>query len=216
MVDLVTEKTLIWDEESLGAQFHEEEVPEELAEQVAASRDKLFDTIADFDEEILERYLAGQEISVDAIRRAIRKATIALKVVPVLCGSAFKNKGVQPLLDAVIDYLPSPLDVPPLVGTNPKGEKVTRQPRRDDPLAALAFKIVTDPYVGLLTFVRVYSGQARCGLVRAELDHRPPGARGPDHADACEQARADRVRLRRKHRGDRRPQVRLDRRHALR
>ena len=163
VVDLVTEKTLIWDEESLGAQFHEEEVPEELAEQVAASRDKLFDTIADFDEEILERYLAGQEISVDAIRRAIRKATIALKVVPVLCGSAFKNKGVQPLLDAVIDYLPSPLDVPPMVGTNPKGEKVTRQPRRDDPLAALAFKIVTDPYVGLLTFVRVYSGRLDAG-----------------------------------------------------
>ncbi len=163
VVDLVTEKALIWDEESLGAQFHEEEVPEELQEQVAAARDKLFDTIADFDEEILERYLAGQEVSAGAIRKAIRKATIQLEVVPVLCGSAFKNKGVQPLLDGVIDYLPSPLDVPPVIGTDPKGEKVECLPGRDDPLAALAFKIVTDPYVGLLTFVRVYSGKLEGG-----------------------------------------------------
>ena len=163
VVDLVTEKALIWDEESLGAQFHEEEVPEELQEQVAAARDKLFDTIADFDEEILERYLAGQEVSAGAIRKAIRKATIQLEVVPVLCGAAFKNKGVQPLLDGVIDYLPSPLDVPPVIGTDPKGEKVERLPGRDDPLAALAFKIVTDPYVGLLTFVRVYSGKLEGG-----------------------------------------------------
>ena len=163
VVDLVTGKALIWDEESLGANFHEEEVPERLAEDVAAGRDRLFDTIADFDEEILERYLAGQEVSVSAIRKVIRKATSELEVVPVLCGSAFKNKGVQPLLDAVIDYLPSPLDVPPMIGTNPKGEKVERQPRRDDSLAALAFKIVTDPYVGLLTFVRVYSGRIDAG-----------------------------------------------------
>ena len=163
VVDLVTGKALIWDEESLGANFHEEEVPERLVEEVAAGRDRLFDTIADFDEEILERYLAGQEVSVSAIRKVIRKATSELEVVPVLCGSAFKNKGVQPLLDAVLDYLPSPLDVPPMVGTNPKGEKVERQPRRDDPLAALAFKIVTDPYVGLLTFVRVYSGRIDAG-----------------------------------------------------
>ncbi len=163
VVDLLTGKALIWDEESLGANFHEEEVPERLVEEVAAGRDRLFDTIADFDEEILERYLTGQEVSVSAIRKVIRKATSELEVVPVLCGSAFKNKGVQPLLDAVLDYLPSPLDVPPMVGTNPKGEKVERQPRRDDPLAALAFKIVTDPYVGLLTFVRVYSGRIDAG-----------------------------------------------------
>ena len=163
VVDLVTGKALIWDEESLGANFHEEEVPERLVEEVAAGRDRLFDTIADFDEEILERYLAGQEVSVSAIRKVIRKATSELEVVPVLCGSAFKNKGVQPLLDAVLDYLPSPLDVPPMVGMNPKGEKVERQPRRDDSLAALAFKIVTDPYVGLLTFVRVYSGRIDAG-----------------------------------------------------
>jgi elongation factor G len=163
VVDLVTMKALIWDDESLGARFHEEEVPEEMATDVAVARDKMLEAIAEFDEEILEKYLSGGALSSDAIRKVIRRATIDLEIVPVLCGSAFKNKGVQPLLDAVIDYLPSPLDVPPIVGVDPKGEKVVRRPQHDEPLSALAFKIVTDPYVGLLTFVRVYSGKLDAG-----------------------------------------------------
>ncbi len=163
VVDLVTQKALIWDEDSLGARFHEEEVPGDLKQGVQAARDKLLETIAEFDEEILEKYLSGAEVLADEIYKVIRAATIDLRVVPVLCGSAFKNKGVQPLLDAVIDYLPSPLDVPSITGVDLEGRSVVRRPSKDDPLAALAFKIVTDPYVGLLTFVRIYSGQIVAG-----------------------------------------------------
>ncbi len=163
VVDLVTRKALIWDEESLGARYHEEEVPGDLKQDVEAARDKLLETIAEFDEEILDKYLSGTEVSADEIYKVIRAATIDLRVVPVLCGSAFKNKGVQPLLDAVIDYLPSPLDVPSITGVDLEGRSVVRRPSKDDPLAALAFKIVTDPYVGLLTFVRIYSGQIVAG-----------------------------------------------------
>jgi elongation factor G len=163
VVDLVTRKALIWDEESLGARYHEEEVPGDLEQGVEAARDKLLEAIAEFDEEILDKYLSGTEVSADEIYKVIRAATIDLRVVPVLCGSAFKNKGVQPLLDAVIDYLPSPLDVPSIAGVDLEGRSVVRRPSKDDPLAALAFKIVTDPYVGLLTFVRIYSGKITAG-----------------------------------------------------
>ncbi len=163
VVDLVTQKALIWDEDSLGARFHEEEVPGDLKQGVQVARDKLLETIAEFDEEILEKYLSGAEVLADEIYKVIRSATIDLRVVPVLCGAAFKNKGVQPLLDAVIDYLPSPLDVPSITGIDLEGRSVVRRPSKDDPLAALAFKIVTDPYVGLLTFVRIYSGKLAAG-----------------------------------------------------
>ncbi len=164
VVDLLRQKAIIWDEDSLGAKFHEEPVPAELETQVREQRDKLLEMVAEFDEELLELYLDEQEIPEDRLRKAIRAATLDQKLVPVFCGSAFKNKGVQPLLDAVVDYLPSPLDVPPITGVDPDdGKQVERLPRDDEPFAALAFKIVTDPFVGLLTFVRVYSGRLESG-----------------------------------------------------
>ncbi len=163
VVDLVSQKAIIWDEESLGARYHEEPIPEELAAEVEGHRERLIETVAEHDEELLERYLEGQEISEDAVRKAIRAATIQLDAVPVLCGSAFKNKGVQPLLDAVVDYLPSPLDVRAVTGLDPDGNMVERRPDRSEHFAALAFKIMSDPYVGHLTYVRVYSGVLKAG-----------------------------------------------------
>jgi elongation factor G len=163
VIDLVTQKAVIWDEESLGARFHEEPIPEELASEVEGHREKLLEAVAESDEELLERYLEGHEISEDAIRKAIRSSTISLSVVPVLCGSAFKNKGVQALLDAVVDYLPSPLDVPAIEGIDTDGKSVQRRADRSEAFAALAFKIMSDPYVGHLTYVRVYSGTLKSG-----------------------------------------------------
>ena len=163
VVDLVTQKAVIWDEESLGARFHEEPVPAELRAEVEGWRERLIEAVADCDEELLEHYLEGREISEDALRKAIRSATIRLSVVPVLCGAAFKNKGVQPLLDAVVDYLPSPLDVAAIVGIDAKGRTVERRAEAAEPFAALAFKIMSDPFVGHLTYVRVYSGTLKSG-----------------------------------------------------
>ncbi|MCP4004747.1 MAG: elongation factor G [bacterium] len=163
VVDLIGEKALVWDDETLGAKFHEEDVPAEMTDLVAEYRDKLIEAVADHDEELLEKYLEGEAIGEDSLRKAIRAATIDLSAVPVLCGSAFKNKGVQPLLDAVLSCLPSPLDVPAIKGVTPKGEEVERLPSLDAPFSALAFKIMTDPFVGQLTFVRVYSGKLESG-----------------------------------------------------
>jgi len=164
VVDLITMKAIIWEEETLGAKFHYEDIPEDLLPVAEEWREKMLEAIADVDEEIMMKYLEGEEITEDEIKAALRKGTIELKFFPMLCGSAFKNKGVQPLLDAVVDYLPSPLDVPPIKGINPKtGEEEERPASYDAPFAALAFKILTDPYVGQLTFVRVYSGLMESG-----------------------------------------------------
>ena len=164
VVDLVSEKAYIWDESTLGAKYRVEDVPEELRDRTAEYREKIIEAAADVDESIMEKYLEGGEVTADELREAVRKATIALKVTPVLCGTAFKNKGVQTLLDAVIDYLPSPLDIEAIKGVNPKtGEIEPREPKDDLPLAALAFKIMTDPFVGQLTFFRVYSGTLAAG-----------------------------------------------------
>ena len=163
VVDLITQKAILWDDESLGARFHEEPVPPELADEVEGYRERLVEAVAESDEELLEHYLEGREISEDAIRKAVRAATMDLSVVPVLCGAAFKNKGVQPLLDAVVDFLPSPLDVSAIHGIDPDGNKVVRRPDSSDPFSALAFKIMSDPYVGHLTYVRVYSGTLKQG-----------------------------------------------------
>jgi len=165
VVDLLRNVSLIYDEESLGARWTEEPIPDALAEKVAQLRHELIEAAVESDEELLERYLEGQEISEAELRRAIRKATIEGKMVPVLCGSAFKNKGVQQLLDAVIDYLPSPVDIPPVKGHLPHHDEtiVERKASDDEPFAALAFKIMTDPYVGKLTFFRVYSGSLQAG-----------------------------------------------------
>jgi elongation factor G len=159
IVDLVKMKALIWNSEELGATWDEVEIPADLADQAAEYREKMMDTIATSDEALMEKYLAGEAVSEDEIKGAIRKGTIAFEFVPMLCGSAYKNKGVQPMLDAVIDFLPSPLDLPPTAGTDPKtGEEMSRKADENEPVSALAFKIVADKY-GKMTYVRVYSGK---------------------------------------------------------
>jgi len=163
IIDLVGMKAVIWEEESLGARYREEEIPESYAVAAEEYRERLLESLADVDENLLEKYLDGSDVSESDIRRAIRTGTLQLKLVPVLCGAAFKNKGVQPLLDAVVDYLPSPVDIEPVRGVTRGGELETREPRDDGPFCALAFKIMTDPYVGSLTFLRVYSGMVASG-----------------------------------------------------
>ena len=163
VIDVIAGKAVIWDEETLGARYHEEPVPEECLGRFSEYREKLIEAVADTDEELLEMYLEGEEIDEARIRKAVRAATIDLKVVPVLCGASFKNKGVQLLLDSVVDYLPSPLDVPPIEGLDANGELVRRRADASEPFSAIAFKIMTDPFVGHLTFVRVYSGFAKTG-----------------------------------------------------
>ncbi len=162
LVDLIDRKALIWDEDRLGANFRVEEIPAELKEQAAGYRDKMIETLADHNERIMELYLEGKAPEPDQIRAAIRAATLKMEITPVILGSAFRNKGVQPMLDAVVDYLPSPLDLPPVVGK--VGDKLEeRWPRDDAPFSALAFKIMTDPYLGTLTFLRLYSGKLETG-----------------------------------------------------
>ncbi|HZH84439.1 MAG TPA: elongation factor G [Phototrophicaceae bacterium] len=164
IVDLVTMKAVVWEDESLGAKFHEEPIPSELKAQAEEYREKLVEAAADCDEAIMVKYLDGKEVTEAEIRSAIRNGTLSLKVVPILCGSAFRNKGVQPMLDAVVDYLPSPLDIPPVKGVEPGTTKPAERPAKDDaPFSALAFKIMTDPFVGTLTFFRVYSGTLNSG-----------------------------------------------------
>ncbi|MGB6552388.1 MAG: elongation factor G, partial [Candidatus Binataceae bacterium] len=162
VIDLVEQRALIWDEDRLGANYRVEEIPAELKEQAAGYRDKMIETLADHDEHLMELYLEGKVPAPDQIRAAIRAATLKMAVTPVLLGSAFRNKGVQPMLDAVVDYLPSPLDLPPVVG-DVDGKPEERWARDDAPFSALAFKIMTDPYIGTLTFVRVYSGKLESG-----------------------------------------------------
>jgi len=165
MVDLLGMKALVWDESSKnGEEWTVEEIPADLVEQAETYRAELIDVLSNFDDEITEKFLAEEEITADDLRRAIRKATLAAHVVPVLCGSAFKNKGVQPMLDAVVDFLPSPIDIPPTKGMDTKGiEELERAPDDKAPFSALAFKIMSDPHVGKLTYIRVYSGTLEKG-----------------------------------------------------
>ena len=164
VIDLVQMKSVEWFEDELGSKFKVEEIPAELRASADAAREKMIEALADVDEALMEKFLEGREVSEKEVRDALRKGTVSLKVVPIICGSAFKNKGVQALLDAVVDYLPSPLDVPPVTGIDPNTEKeVLRKPADSEPASALAFKIMTDPYVGTLAFVRVYSGVLNVG-----------------------------------------------------
>jgi len=163
MVDLIDREAIVYSDE-LGAHSEKREVPEHMMEQVATCREALVEKLAEFDDRLMARYLEGEDIEPAYLRRVIREATIASKVVPVFCGSALRNKGIQPVIDAVVDYLPSPLNVPPVVGVGPDGEsEEVRGPTVDDPFAALAFKIVADPYVGRLAYMRVYSGVLKVG-----------------------------------------------------
>ncbi|RMB00251.1 elongation factor G [Hydrogenothermus marinus] len=164
VVDLFEMKAYIWEGDELGAKYNITDIPEELKDQAEEWREKLVEAIVETDEELMEKYLEGEEISSDELKKALRKATIERTLVPMLCGSAFKNKGVQPLLDAVIDFLPSPVDVPPVKGINPNtGEEEVRHASDDEPFCALAFKVMADPYAGQLTYFRVYSGVVRAG-----------------------------------------------------
>jgi elongation factor G len=164
VVDLIEMKAIFWHDETLGAKFEVEPIPANLQKKAEAFRSQLIELAAENDDGLLEKYLEGEVPSIAELKAGIRKATIEMSLFPVLCGSAFKNKGIQPLLDAVIDYLPSPLDKPPVEGTDPDGSGniITRKPSDDEPLSALAFKIINDPF-GKLGFVRVYSGALRTG-----------------------------------------------------
>ena len=160
LVDLVENRAIIWLDESLGAKFEYSEIPDDLKDAAAAARQELIEMAVEQDDEVMEAYLEGNEPDTATLKKLIRKGTLNFSFVPVLCGSAFKNKGVQPLLDAVVDYLPSPLDIPPVEGLKLDGETTdTRAPSDDAPFSALAFKIMNDPFVGTLTFARIYSGK---------------------------------------------------------
>src|SRR4051812_7071326 len=165
LVDLVRMKAVVWDEETLGAKYHDVDIPADLLDQAKEYREKLVEAAVELDDVVLEAFLEGKEPDEATLKKLIRKAVITGAFYPVLCGSAFKNKGVQPLLDAVVDYLPSPLDVPPIKGINPDkdNEEVVREPNDTAPLALLAFKIMDDPFVGTITFCRIYSGTLTSG-----------------------------------------------------
>jgi elongation factor G len=164
VIDLFEMKAIVWLEETLGAKSEIQDIPENLKKKATAFRNQMVETIVENDDDLLHKYMEGENITPDELRKSLRKSVIGLKLFPVLCGSAFKNKGVQPMLDSVVDFLPSPVDVPPVKGMDPDtGKEVERAPDDNAPLAALAFKIMTDPFVGQLAFIRIYSGQLKTG-----------------------------------------------------
>jgi elongation factor G len=174
LINLITMKARIWDDESLGAKFEDTDIPEDLLDQAKEYREKMIEAAVELDDTAMEAYLEGKEPDEETLKKLIRKAVIEAKFFPVLCGSAFKNKGVQSLLDAVVDFLPSPLDVPAIRGTDEKGEEVVREPRDDAPMALLAFKIMDDPFVGTITFCRIYSGvlSSGTGVINSTKENR--------------------------------------------
>jgi len=164
VIDLFQMKAIIWKDETLGAEYVTDEIPEELKKKANAFHNQMVETIVENDDDLLHKYMEGETMSPEELKASLRKSTIALKLFPVICGTAFKNKGVQPLLDAVVDFLPSPLDIPPVKGTDPNTNKtIERKADDNEPFSALAFKIMTDPFVGQLTFIRIYSGQLQTG-----------------------------------------------------
>ena len=163
VIDLVRMKGVVWDDESLGAKYHDIDIPADLLEQAKKHREQMVEAAVELDDDAMTAYLEGKEPDEATLRKLIRKAVVTGTFFPVLCGSAFKNKGVQPLLDAVVDYLPSPLDVPPIKGVDDKGKEVVRKSSDSEPFAALAFKIMDDPFVGTITFCRIYSGTLASG-----------------------------------------------------
>ncbi|BCA56723.1 protein chain elongation factor EF-G, GTP-binding [Nitrospira sp. KM1] len=163
-IDLITMKAYVYDDETLGAKYKVEEIPADLLDKAKEYREKMLEAVAEFDDHVMEKYLNGQPLTEEEVRRVVRAGAIAMKVTPVLCGSAFKNKGVQQLLDGVVDFLPSPLDIPPVKGIDSNtGKEVERKPADNEPFAALAFKIMSDPFAGQLTYFRVYSGTLKTG-----------------------------------------------------
>jgi elongation factor G len=163
VIDLITMKAILYDSHSLGANFEILDIPDNYLREATKQREFLIEKVAELDESLMEKFVEGKEVSELELRKAVREATLQLKGIPVLCGAAFRNKGVQPLLDAVIDYLPSPLDIPPVKGVDLKGQELTFSANNGHPLSALAFKIMNDPYTGQLTFFRIYSGSLKSG-----------------------------------------------------
>ena len=217
LVDLVENRAIIWLEESLGAKFEYQDIPADLADAAAAARMELIEMAVEQDDDVMEAYLGGEEPDVATLKKLIRKGTLNFSFVPVLCGSAFKNKGVQPLLDAVVDYLPSPLDIPPVEGLKLDGVTTdTRAPADDAPFSALAFKIMNDPFVGTLTFARIYSGKLETASQVHEFGQGQEGKGRPHAADACQRPRGHPGGLCRRHRRSGGPQGHHHRRHAVR
>jgi elongation factor G len=163
VIDLVEMKGIVYDDTTLGAQYHVIEIPKDRMTEALKYREQILEMAAEADESLMEKYVEGSTITPEEIKRAIRVATVGHQLVPVLCGTAFKNRGVQPLLDAVVDYLPSPLDVPAIEGTRPDGKREERLPADDEPFSALAFKLMNDPFIGHLTYLRIYSGSLMAG-----------------------------------------------------
>lgn len=164
IIDLIQMKLVVWEDDSLGSKYEFIEIPDQVKDQAILGREKLLESLSDFDEEVMGNYLNGKPITEEKIKSVLRKSTIVINAVPVLCGSAFKNKGVQTLLDAVVDFFPSPIDLPPVKGINPyTDQEELRYPKETEPFSALAFKIMTDPFVGQLTYLRVYSGKLASG-----------------------------------------------------
>jgi len=163
IIDLVRMKATIWEDEGLGAKYHDEDIPAELLEEAEEWREKLIEEISSHDDVLMEKYLSGEALTETEVIQAIRTCTISIKIIPVVCGSAFKNKGIQNLLDAVVAYMPSPLDIPAIKGLDESSNEVERKAEDKEPFAALGFKIMTDPFVGQLTFIRVYSGVLQSG-----------------------------------------------------
>jgi elongation factor G len=163
VVDLVEMRSVVWGDETLGADYAVEEIPAGMQEQAAAARERLIEAACEVDDALLAKYLAGETLEADELRRALRQGTIQLKFTPVFCGTAFRNKGIQTLLDAAVELMPSPVDIPAITGETPEGETVERPASDDGPFSALVFKIMTDPYVGSLAFIRVYSGSLEAG-----------------------------------------------------
>jgi len=157
VIDLLEMRALVW-EDGMGEKWDDNPIPDDLLAKAEAARHELIDVVSNYDDVVMEKYISEEEITAVDLRRAVRNGTISSHIVPVLCGSAFKNKGVQPMLDAVVDYLPSPVDIPPVTGKSPSGEEMERKADDDEPFSALAFKIMTDPFVGKLTYLRIYSG----------------------------------------------------------
>ena len=174
VVDLIRMVGIVWDEETLGAKYHDVEIPADLLDQAKEYREHMIEAAVELDDEAMTAYLEGHEPDEATLKRLIRKAVVTGAFYPVLCGSAFKNKGVQPLLDAVVDYLPSPIEVPPIKGIDPKGNEVVRNPSDKEPLAMLAFKIMDDPFVGTITFCRIYSGTlvSGSGVINSTRDRK--------------------------------------------
>jgi len=174
VVDLVRMVGVVWDEETLGAKYHDVEIPAEMVEQAKQYRERMIEAAVELDDNVMAAYLEGKEPDEATLKRLLRKAVITGAFFPVLAGSAFKNKAVQPLLDAVVDYLPSPLDVPPIKGIDSKGNEVVRRPSDSEPMALLAFKIMDDPFVGTITFCRIYSGrlESGTGVINSSKDRR--------------------------------------------